>query len=269
MKQILAVFAILGLASCGRLDSRYLPPVGGGGARGGLPNAGASFPSAGAPSPQYGAPQTGAYQSQPGSFQGPSAGGYQGQAGGFQGQAAAYQGQGGGFPQQPQVPILRFENNNDGNGNYNYAYETGDGIQAQEQGYLKNAGSPNEAETAQGSFSYTAPDGQQISLQYVADENGFQPSGAHLPTPPPIPEEIQRALEQNAAEEAQGIYDDGQYKPGADEQQYSGPQQYNAPQQQYGAPQQQPQQYNAPQPQQQYGAPSQYNNQASNGGYRY
>lgn len=49
-------------------------------------------------------------------------------------------------------------------------------------------------QAAQGSFSYTAPEGEQISLQYVADENGFQPSGSHLPTPPPIPEAIQRAL---------------------------------------------------------------------------
>jgi len=76
------------------------------------------------------------------------------------------------------------------------SFETGNGIIAEETGFLKNAGNPEtEAQVAQGSSSYTSPEGQQISLTYVADENGFQPQGAHLPTPPPIPAEIQRALE--------------------------------------------------------------------------
>ena len=85
-----------------------------------------------------------------------------------------------------------------------YSYETGDGIRAQEQGYLKNAGAgPDaEAQTVQGSYSYTGPDGNTISLTYTADENGFVPQGDHLPTPPPIPEAILRSLEQNAREEA-------------------------------------------------------------------
>ncbi|XP_021942044.1 pupal cuticle protein 36-like, partial [Zootermopsis nevadensis] len=86
------------------------------------------------------------------------------------------------------------------------SYETGDGTRAQEQGYLKNAGAgPDaEAQTVQGSYSYTGPDGITISLTYTADENGFVPQGEHLPTPPPIPEAILRSLEQNAREEAAG-----------------------------------------------------------------
>lgn len=76
------------------------------------------------------------------------------------------------------------------------SYETGNGISAEEQGSLKNAGQPEqESQVAQGRYQYNSPDGQLIQLTYIADENGFQPQGAHLPTPPPIPHAIQRALE--------------------------------------------------------------------------
>ncbi|EDW99678.1 uncharacterized protein Dyak_GE23051 [Drosophila yakuba] len=78
----------------------------------------------------------------------------------------------------------------DPDGNYRYAYETSNGIQAQE------AGNPNGIS---GSSSYISPEGIPITLTYVADENGFQPQGAHLPTAPPIPEAILRALEYIAA----------------------------------------------------------------------
>lgn len=54
-----------------------------------------------------------------------------------------------------------------------YSYETGNGIVAEEQGYLKNAGNPEtEAQVAQGSYSYTGPDGVPITVTYIADENG-------------------------------------------------------------------------------------------------
>lgn len=35
-----------------------------------------------------------------------------------------------------------------------------------------------------GSYTYTDPEGNLITLRYVADENGFQPQGDHLPLPP-------------------------------------------------------------------------------------
>lgn len=102
--------------------------------------------------------------------------------------------------------------------NFFFRYETGNGIQAQEAGQLKNAGSDQESIEVQGSYSYTGDDGQQYTVTYVADENGFRAEGAHLPTPPPIPEAILRSLEQNAAEDArnpQGAGSDGQYNEGA------------------------------------------------------
>ncbi|XP_050466821.1 endocuticle structural glycoprotein SgAbd-4-like [Cataglyphis hispanica] len=81
-------------------------------------------------------------------------------------------------------------------GSYNYNYETGNGIQAQEQGQLvKIKNGKEDALFVQGSFSYSDPDGKLIALNYVADENGFQPTGDHLPTVPPIPSGILKALE--------------------------------------------------------------------------
>ncbi|KAJ8924963.1 hypothetical protein NQ315_001128 [Exocentrus adspersus] len=179
--QVVVALALVGICACARLDSKYLPPNQGGG--GGTTYNGPA-PGQG---PQQQQPQPGPGGPQPGQYSG--------------------QGQGGQQQQANQVPILRLENNNNGDGTYNYALETGDGISIQEQGDASGDGTK-----AQGGFSYTAPDGQQIQIQYTADENGFQPQGDHLPTPPPIPPEIQRAIDQNLADEANGIVDDGQYR---------------------------------------------------------
>lgn len=64
---------------------------------------------------------------------------------------------------------------------------------------------------AQGGFQYTGDDGQVYAISYAAGQGGFQPQGAHIPTPPPVPEEILKALEQNARDEAAGIVDDGEF----------------------------------------------------------
>ncbi|XP_018334183.1 endocuticle structural glycoprotein SgAbd-2-like [Agrilus planipennis] len=99
-----------------------------------------------------------------------------------------------------EVPILRYSYEPNPDGSYVFGYETGNGIQFDEQGYVKNVGNPQtEAQVKQGSFSYTGPDGVRYSVNYVADEDGFRAEGAHLPTPPPIPEAIQRSLAYNAA----------------------------------------------------------------------
>ncbi|XP_043649820.1 larval cuticle protein 65Ag1-like isoform X2 [Drosophila teissieri] len=79
--------------------------------------------------------------------------------------------------------VLKYDSDNIGVDGYNYAYETSNGIAAQEAGTLKDIGDEH-ALNVQGSYSYTAPDGQHISVTYIADENGFQPEGAHLPVAP-------------------------------------------------------------------------------------
>ncbi|CAK1553607.1 unnamed protein product [Leptosia nina] len=104
-------------------------------------------------------------------------------------------------PQKPAdqvIAILKQEFDQQADGSYVYSYETENGIKADETGTLKKASGPdsNDVIVAQGAFSYTAPDGTVINLNYVADdENGFRPEGAHLPTPPPIPPAIQKALD--------------------------------------------------------------------------
>ncbi|XP_066597326.1 larval cuticle protein LCP-17-like [Prorops nasuta] len=100
------------------------------------------------------------------------------------------------------TPVAILKQSVDGpnpDGSYQYSYETANGIQAQEEGHLKNVGTEEEALEVQGGYSYTAPDGTPVQITYVADENGFQPQGDILPTSPPIPPAILRALEYIAA----------------------------------------------------------------------
>lgn len=62
--------------------------------------------------------------------------------------------------------------------NTRHSYETANGIKGEETGSLKKASSPDATDViiAQGSYSYTAPDGTLISLNYAADDvGGFQP----------------------------------------------------------------------------------------------
>lgn len=61
-----------------------------------------------------------------------------------------------------------------------FSVETSDGQYRQEQAELKNAGSEQQSIAVRGSYSYTI-DGVTYTVNYVADENGFQPEGAHLP----------------------------------------------------------------------------------------
>lgn len=48
----------------------------------------------------------------------------------------------------------------------------------------------------QGTYSYEAPDGSIVNVEYIADEHGFHATGDHIPTPPPVSPEIQKALDQ-------------------------------------------------------------------------
>ncbi|KAK5646571.1 hypothetical protein RI129_005035 [Pyrocoelia pectoralis] len=93
------------------------------------------------------------------------------------------------------IPILKqdFQQSKEG---YKYSYETANGIHAHEHGFIKNAGDKKHETLVQhGSVTYHDEHGHPITLTYVADEHGFQAQGAHLPTPPPIPEELQKGID--------------------------------------------------------------------------
>ncbi|XP_049876568.1 AT-rich interactive domain-containing protein 1A-like [Pectinophora gossypiella] len=170
----------------------------------------------GAPRISYGSTNSkvgdAAFKTGPAAFRQPDS---DGQTANYQGsqQSSASNFQGSLEPSGPERPraaldraasILRYESEV-GPENFHYAFETDNGIIAEENGVATNG------IQAQGGFSYTGDDGQVYSVSYTADEGGYQPKGDHLPTPPPIPEEILKSLEQNAREEAAGLVDDGSY----------------------------------------------------------
>ncbi|KAH8280460.1 hypothetical protein KR018_007752, partial [Drosophila ironensis] len=80
--------------------------------------------------------------------------------------------------------------------NFKYALKLDNSVDVEQQGQLHG-----EEWKVNGQQAWTSPEGVPVSIQYVADENGYQVVSANppLPTPPPIPEAIQRALEWIAA----------------------------------------------------------------------
>ncbi|XP_030749695.1 endocuticle structural glycoprotein SgAbd-2-like [Sitophilus oryzae] len=103
-----------------------------------------------------------------------------------------------GAGQNAQIPILKFNSDVRPDGSYEYSYQTGNGINVEERGQQTRT-AEGEGTAAQGFYQFTSPEGVPVYLQYVADENGFQPQSDVLPTPPPIPAAILRSLEYNAA----------------------------------------------------------------------
>ncbi|XP_014208565.1 endocuticle structural glycoprotein SgAbd-3-like isoform X2 [Copidosoma floridanum] len=116
-------------------------------------------------------------------------------------------GGGGGADKDAVITSQQLEVNFDGT--YVNNFETSNGISHQESGAPKAAGQEGPSVSSQGATSYTAPNGEVVSIQFVADENGYVAQGSHIPTAPPIPPEILKALEYNAAHPEEDSIDSG------------------------------------------------------------
>ncbi|XP_061393863.1 larval cuticle protein 1-like, partial [Musca vetustissima] len=71
---------------------------------------------------------------------------------------------------------------------YAFVAETSDGFSRHEEGKLKDFPGnehdhePHKAIVVRGTYSYKDPhDGKVYTVNYVADEKGFQPVGEHIP----------------------------------------------------------------------------------------
>merc|ERR1712142_1245183 len=107
------------------------------------------------------------------------------------------------------VAILRQETTGEG-ANFNHVFESEDGVVVKSSGSVGSAGQANLA----GSYSFADEQGGILTIRYVADENGFQPQGDHLPQQVeaihPVPEHVIELLRIAEEQRAQGIQFDNQ-----------------------------------------------------------
>ena len=100
-------------------------------------------------------------------------------------------------PQDPKVILIKSQtqNHDTEKQEYSFSYETENGISVSESGKQKQFGDkPEDAGTvSQGKYSYPE-DSVTYTVTWVADENGFQAKGDHLPTPPPMPAHVVKLL---------------------------------------------------------------------------
>lgn len=70
---------------------------------------------------------------------------------------------------------------------YHFSVETSDGTSRHEDAKVKDADSEHPAIVVHGTFSWKDHvDGKVYTVTYTADENGFQPTGEHIPALPKV-----------------------------------------------------------------------------------
>ncbi|KAH8308834.1 hypothetical protein KR059_002093, partial [Drosophila kikkawai] len=73
----------------------------------------------------------------------------------------------------------------DGHGKFSYGFDITNGI---------GAGEAGDEHQVNGEYHFISKEGVPVKVSYTADEHGYHPHGDLLPTPPPTPEAILRAL---------------------------------------------------------------------------
>ncbi|KAJ8938035.1 hypothetical protein NQ318_003339 [Aromia moschata] len=85
---------------------------------------------------------------------------------------------------RPNTPtpadIIRYDYDSNGFGKFSFEVDTSDGFHHDATGHLENIGTGREELVVTGSYSYTGSDGVKYTVDYIADSNGFQPTGKHL-----------------------------------------------------------------------------------------
>uniref|UniRef100_A0A1A9VH99 Larval cuticle protein 5 n=1 Tax=Glossina austeni TaxID=7395 RepID=A0A1A9VH99_GLOAU len=64
---------------------------------------------------------------------------------------------------------------------FHFGVETNDGTRHDAEGHLKVLDKEHATLVVKGSYQFVAKDGHTYTVDYVADENGYQAQGAHLP----------------------------------------------------------------------------------------
>ena len=93
-----------------------------------------------------------------------------------------------------QAKIVNQDSEVNPDGSFYNVWDSDNNIRVQEEGSIKIHNN-DEILSVSGKIAYNDDKGNPIYLTYIADENGFQPQGDHLPTLPPLPKSVARALE--------------------------------------------------------------------------
>ncbi|XP_061710362.1 endocuticle structural protein SgAbd-6-like isoform X1 [Cydia pomonella] len=75
--------------------------------------------------------------------------------------------------QDAQSQILEETYFNDGSGNYRFSFKTSNGLYRTETGQLTTNYDSSQKYIVRGSYSYIDPDGNEVVVHYIADENGY------------------------------------------------------------------------------------------------